>query len=114
MDSFAPALCKHLKDEIATMLSLASYEPKIPVMQLWMTPPKVRRSKWAKLNNQVFFYFNHDATFEQPLWVNFPPFPAYLRLGLVYGLSWWNHRWWKFASCGTDGKPKGLYATAKG
>ena len=111
IDNFAPALYKHLANEIVVMLSLATYEPKIPVMQLWKTPPKVRTNKWAKLNNELFFLFNHDVTFEEPLWTNFPPFPAYLRMGLVYGLSWWNWGWWKFASCGNDGRPKKLYAT---
>lgn len=57
-----------------------------------------------------FLFLNFDRTFEEGMWVDWPPMPAVIRTGLTRVGSSWHWGWWKFASCDVNGVPKALYA----
>jgi hypothetical protein len=65
---------------------------------------------WAKMWHCLFCMYDHDKSFEAPLWEGFPEMATYMRYAMLYGVNWWNWRLWKFACCDSWGRPKELYA----
>ncbi|BDD60139.1 hypothetical protein MPDQ_002753 [Monascus purpureus] len=115
MDSFSEAFCHHFHSEIATIAALS--ETKTDNKDLAATVGPVF-SKWGKasimragLTDVVpFLFLNFDRTAEEGKWANWPPMPAPIRWGLVNVGGFWYSGWWRFSSCGYDGKPQTLYA----
>ena len=57
-------------------------------------------------------FANIDTEFEGGRWRSWPPAPGVVKF-LARDLTFWVHRdWWKFSSCGRDGKMQPLYALA--
>lgn len=61
----------------------------------------------------MFFLLNNDVTFEGGMWSKWPPIPGLARWALVKANVVRNRGWWRFASCGTDGKPQAQFAVEK-
>ena len=58
-------------------------------------------------------FSNHDITYEEGLWKNWPPAPKIIVLVVRY-IAWWVHSdWWKFGSCDRLGRLQPLYAVPK-
>ena len=57
-----------------------------------------------------FFLMNLDAEYEEVMWRDWPPMPAPVRWGLVNLAGSVHWGWWKFTSCGSDGRRGELYA----
>jgi hypothetical protein len=112
IDSFSGALLHHLTSEIVFILALSTHEPPILVFSLWKGDFSrnggEKSGRWAKMQHYLLFIFNHDKTFEAPLWEDFPEMSPYMKALMVYGVSWWNWRLWKFACCDSLGGPRGI------
>jgi len=120
MDSFSQPFCHHFHSEISTISSLSSIIPTqtdadddefskktAPVFAQWGKSSIMR----AGLTDVVpFLFLNFDRTAEDGMWANWPPMPAPIRWLLVNVGGSWYSQWWRFASCGYDGRPKELYA----
>ncbi|KAL1966602.1 hypothetical protein VTN77DRAFT_4013 [Rasamsonia byssochlamydoides] len=118
MDSFAEQFRHHFHSEIATIASWADIplegsdnkrgQDIGPIFAKWGKSTMMRT---GGLTDVVpFLFLNFDRTAEEGLWANWPPMPAPIRWMLVNVGGTWNARWWRFASCGYDGKPRKLYA----
>jgi hypothetical protein len=111
IDSFAPALLSHLKEEIPTILSLSRFGDKIPLLKLSEVEMRKASDKIPKQEGLPFFMLNLDRTFENGMWEFWPPIPAPIRWMLIRTVARKHKGWWRFASCDVDGYPKELYAT---
>jgi hypothetical protein len=112
IEQFAYVLSKHLDSEIPRLVGLVNHQPIIPLAEIMaqahrevasIDPTNMRKML-------LFFLLNHDITFEEPLWVNFPPLPPEMKrtaLGMTKGGS---EGEWKFASCDKNGRLRALYA----
>ncbi len=60
----------------------------------------------ARLANELLFMLNHDVTFEDASWANFPPMSVTIRDQILHGADWKDHGWRKFASCDMMGVRK--------
>jgi hypothetical protein len=59
-------------------------------------------------------WLNHDVTFEGGIHRGFPPVPAAVRWVLREVCGRWNAEWWKFSTCGFDGRPRELAFLGEG
>ena len=82
-------------------MALSGHELPIPVLTLWKGDgeKKEKEDKWANMQHYLFFMFNHNRSSEAPLWEDFPEMALFMRYAMVYGVSWWNWKLWKFACC---------------
>jgi hypothetical protein len=111
IDAFAPTLFDHLTEEISSLLSLSRFgDNKLPLASIWEPISRKSGSELAKTGPLVFFFLNVDLDYEDGMWCNWPPIPRPVRFVLFRVLAWKNKGWWRFASCGYDGKMKKLYA----
>ena len=118
MDSFRQPFESHFHSEISTIAALSTH-PSCPSEN---SPEDVAGrllfKRWGKgtigigdVTDAVpFFLLNLDATFEDGKWASWPPIPAPIRWGMLNLGCAWNGGWWKFASCGADGRPRELWA----
>ena len=113
IDSFAPALMSHLREEIPSLLSLSRFGTKIPLLKLSEVEMRKASNQIPKTEGLPFFLMNLDRTFENGKWESWPPIPAPVRWTLIRILAWKHADWWRFASCDYDGYPKKLYAMGK-
>ncbi|KAL1848571.1 hypothetical protein Plec18167_002193 [Paecilomyces lecythidis] len=117
MDSFSEPFCHHFHSEISTIAALSELKTVQENHELAKTVGPVF-AQWGKssimragLTDVVpFLFLNFDRTAEDGKWANWPPMPAPIRWMLVNVGGSWYSRWWRFASCGYDGKPRTLYA----
>lgn len=109
MDTFGDALFTHLNDEIPTLLALEKYADKVDLIKMMDEDGEKVMGSLSKVGALPFFFLNHDLTFEDGLWAEFPPAPKPLKWALCHVFTKYNQKWWKFASCDTYGRPKALY-----
>jgi hypothetical protein len=122
MSSFQAPFVQHFHHEITTIASFSSL-PSAPapdspastaaaaVFKAW---GKKTVTKAGTFDVVPFFLMNLDVEYEDGMWKDWPPMPAPVRWGLVNvaGAAHWG--WWKFASCGADGRRRELYAVGDG
>jgi hemerythrin-like domain-containing protein len=109
MDSFITSLSQHLADEIPTILSLSEYGNALDLRAMFQREGDQVMKTLSTTKQMPVFLLNHDVTYEGGIH-NFPPIPAPVKFVLMQVCARWNRDWWKFATCGYDGKPKSLYA----
>lgn len=107
MDSFMAALSEHLADEIPTILSLSEYGSAMDLKGMLQREADSVMKSLSPTTQMPVFLLNHDVTYEGGIH-NFPPIPAPVKFVLMQVCARWNKDWWKFATCGYDGKPKRL------
>ena len=111
MDTFAPALVTHLANEPPALASLSTYAVDIKALSEKTAQHSMART--SSFNLLPMLWYNLDVEFEGGKWKNFPPVPTPMRWVLVNIFGWWQARWWRFGSCGTDGKRIELLALRK-
>jgi hemerythrin-like domain-containing protein len=109
MDSFARPLSQHLADEIPTLLSLSVFGDSLDAKGLMQKEADTVMKALSVTKQMPAFLLNHDVTYEGGIH-NFPPLPAPAKFLLMQVCARWKGDWWKFATCGYDGRPRGLYA----
>jgi hypothetical protein len=108
MDVFLPALHTHLCDEIPSLLALKRFpdlQSRLPAL-MEAEGQKVMGAM-SKTELLPMFLLNHDVGFEGSRH-NFPPLPPPVRWVLREVCGRWNGGWWKFATCGFDGRAREL------
>ncbi|KAF2247120.1 hemerythrin HHE cation binding domain-containing protein, partial [Trematosphaeria pertusa] len=105
MDDFVAPLSTHLNDEIATLLSLARFGDKLDLRAMCKAEADKVMGGLGKTTQLPVFFLNHDTEFEGGVH-NFPPIPPPVRWVLREVCGRWNREWWKFSSCGFDGRPR--------
>ena len=114
MDDIKDSLSLHLHSEIVVITALSKYG-NFPAAESALDAWGQRSVTGAGLLDVVpFMFLNHDRTYEDGQWNNWPPIPTAVRFVLVKGTSWWRRGWWKFASCDGNGLPRELYALREG
>jgi hypothetical protein len=108
MDAFLPALHSHLCAEIPTLLALSRFPGIASQLPAKMEEEgKKVMGAMSKTELLPVFLLNHDVGFEGSRH-DFPPLPAPVRWVLREVCGRWNAEWWKFATCGFDGKAREL------
>ncbi|PSN74859.1 hypothetical protein BS50DRAFT_479999, partial [Corynespora cassiicola Philippines] len=110
MDGFIAPLAQHLTEEIASLLSLSKFGDKVDLRALSKVDGDNVMGSLSKTRQLPVFFVNHDTTFEGGVH-HFPPIPVPVSWVLRNGFCRWNAAWWKFGTCGYDGKPRGLRYT---
>ena len=117
MSTFQSPFEHHFHAEISHIASFAD-SPSAPTpgspeesqaAAVFKTWGKKTVMKAGMMDVVPFFLLNLDATYEEGRWASWPPMPAPVRWGLVNLAGSWNWAWWKFASCDSGGRPRGLY-----
>jgi hypothetical protein len=89
MDSFVKPFNDHFHSEIATIAGfskLGNFPAAGPVFKSW---GKSSIMKAGYTDVVPFLFLNFDRTFEDGMWVNWPPMPTVVRMGLTkVGSSW--------------------------
>ncbi|KAH7135931.1 hypothetical protein B0J11DRAFT_519555 [Dendryphion nanum] len=110
LDDIKDSLSLHLHSEIVVIAALSKYgnfPAAEPALDAWGQ----RSVTGAGLLDVVpFMFLNHDRTYEDGRWKEWPQMPNVVRFIFVKGFSWRRSGWWKFASCDGDGRPRKLYA----
>ena len=112
MDNLAPALATYLANEPPALASLATYAIDMKVLSDRTAKHSMART--SMVNPLPMLWFNHDVDFENGKWKNFPPVGGPVRWVMVNILGRWQARWWRFGSCGADGKRVELMALREG
>ncbi|EGX95467.1 Protein kinase-like domain [Cordyceps militaris CM01] len=118
MDSFRAPLDNHLHSEVRTIAALAAHpntpaegsEEAAAAALVFKTWGKNTVTKAGMLDVVPFFFLNLDRTFENGLWAQWPPMPGPIRWILTNVVGTYHGSWWRFASCGSDGRPRELLA----
>ncbi|KAF1998332.1 hypothetical protein P154DRAFT_495311 [Amniculicola lignicola CBS 123094] len=105
MDDFIAPLSTHLNDEIPTLLGLARFGDKIDLKSMTKAEADKVMAGMSKRTQLPAFLLNHDVEFERGVH-RFPPIPGPVIWTLREVFGRWNKDWWKFASCGFDGRPR--------
>lgn len=108
LDKFLPALGQHLADEIPTLISLSRFGDKVDMLKLAEAEGRQVMGGLSKTRELPVFWANHDVDFEEGIHTEFPPVPAPVRWVLREVFGRWNAAWWKFGTCGFDGRPREL------
>jgi hypothetical protein len=112
IEQFAHVLTKHLDNEIPRLVVLVDHQPSIPLAEIMAQARREDASiDPSKMMNLLrFFLLNHDITFEEPLWVDFPPITPQMKRTLLGKIAGESEGAWKFTSCDSIGKPRALDA----
>ena len=113
MDSFSEPLLEHLKSEPQSLLALKRFStPEKPIDLAAMALEVGKKSTTAGFvfNTLPIFLLNMETVkFENGIWHDvFPPFGGALKWVMTTGVPVFHRGWWRFASCGPDGKLKRL------
>jgi hypothetical protein len=83
-------------------------KPKLDLRKLCKEEGDMVMGSLSKTQTLPVFFLNHDVTYEGGLHADFPPLPAPVRWVLREGFPRWKAEWWKFSTCGYDGRPREL------
>jgi hypothetical protein len=111
MDSFAASLYDHLISEPKTLVALSRFstpEKPIDIVKIAREQGKKQVTLDFLLNVMPMFLLNmEDVEFENGMW-RATPVGGLAKWVLKSLIPLWQHRQWKFASCGSDGRRKRL------
>jgi len=110
IDTFGPAVCTHLEDEIPSLLDLARFGDKVPLGPIMKVEGRKSGEGNSRTGGSMFYLLNIDTGFEDGLWKSWPPIPKIIKWGIIRVYSSWNSGFWKFASCDQNGELVELYA----
>jgi hypothetical protein len=112
MDSFSTPMHAHLTSEPQSLLALSRFstpEKPIDLAAIALAQGKKSVTFDFTLNVMPCFLLNmENVEFEEGRWQSFPPVPAPVKWIMVSVIPLPRRRWWRFTSCGTDGKRKRL------
>lgn len=112
MDSFSASLHNHLISEPKALLALSRFSTgnnDIDIVRIALEQGKKQVNFDFVLNVMPVFLLNMETVeFEDGRWNNFPPVSGLVNWILRSFVPKWHHRWWRFASCSSDGKRKRL------
>lgn len=108
MDTFGPALHKHLVNEPPKLASLSKYPIDIKAISEKLAKHSLGQASTTHLLPLV--WYNLDVDFEEGRWRDWPPMPWLVRWIMVNVLSSWCWSWWRFGSVGADGRRVKLLA----
>lgn len=121
MSAMRPTFESHFRNEIAHIASFASHPNSPPLgspeeaaahktFEAWGKGTVMRAKSGALTELLPLFLYNHDGSWEAPLWENWPPIPGLVRRGLLFVGGSWHGSWWRFASCDGMGGRKALWS----
>lgn len=99
----------HLRSEIPALVSLSRFGTSLPILKISTTTGETANKALDKDAGFMWFLMNNDLTYEGGKWAKWPPIPSLVRWGMVKKNMQKNKGYWKFASCGDDGKPQTLF-----
>ncbi|KAF2469781.1 uncharacterized protein BDR25DRAFT_370412 [Lindgomyces ingoldianus] len=111
MDVFLVPLSIHLVDEIPSLLSLSQFGDSLDLKALTQKEADKVMGSMSKTTQLPAFLLNHDVTFEGGVH-HFPPIPTPVGWVLRNVFGRVKGDWWRFAACGFDGRPRGLFVGA--
>ncbi|KAH7092133.1 hypothetical protein FB567DRAFT_516565 [Paraphoma chrysanthemicola] len=122
MSNFQNPFTHHFHHEITTIASLSTHPAAPPpdspesahAASIFKTWGKKTVTKAGTFDVVPFFLLNLDTEYEDGMWANWPPMPGPVKWGLVNVAGAVHWGWWKFASCGADGRRRVLYARDDG
>ncbi|KAK4494426.1 hypothetical protein PRZ48_014724 [Zasmidium cellare] len=107
IDSFAPALYTHLKEEIDTLLALDKY-PSEPLKAMWAKADKHINDVGSFDEMFPLAFGCSDKGFEGGKHKH-PPVPYVMKMVVKYWFARKHQGAWRFCPCDFDGTPKRLY-----
>ena len=110
IDSFAPTLLEHLKDEIPTLLSLSRFGSQLRFLDGINLESKKSPLHLSITGGTPFFFRNLDVEFENGLWRGWPEMPGLVWWVMQRTAVRWNESWWRFAACDSQGRLEELAA----
>jgi len=113
MDTFSGPLYSHLKSEPQSLVALKKYstpEKPIDLAAIALEAGKKSITAGFVFNTLPVFLLNMETVdFEGGMWYGvFPPISGAVKWMMTQGIPLWHRSWWRFASCGPDGKLKRL------
>ncbi|KAF2204316.1 hypothetical protein GQ43DRAFT_438040 [Delitschia confertaspora ATCC 74209] len=113
LDGFAPALIRHLREEIGTLLSLKEYN-SAKLREVWQKTEDVAKGD-IRLPNMFDVILPMvlgcaDKTYEGGIH-SFPPFPFFFPYLIDYWFIRKNRGAWRFCPCDMHGQPRPLAFT---
>ncbi|CAI6340665.1 unnamed protein product [Periconia digitata] len=111
VDSFAPKMMEHLRNQIPRMLELARFGEKIPMLEIIETEGNRSTQHLSKAGGMIFFLRNLDLGYEDGLWKDWPPIPNAARWGVLKTIGKWYSKWWVYAACDESGQLQKLHAS---
>lgn len=113
MDTFSEPLYSHLKSEPQSLLAIKKYstpEHPIDLAAIALEAGKKSTTAGFVFNTLPVFLLNMETVeFEGGMWHGvFPPISGAVKWMMTQGIPLWHRAWWRFASCGPDGKLKRL------
>ncbi|OAK94571.1 hypothetical protein IQ06DRAFT_363488 [Phaeosphaeriaceae sp. SRC1lsM3a] len=109
IDSFAPKMMEHLRNQIPRMLKLARFGDKIPMLEIIETEGNRSIQHLSKTGGVIFFLRNLDLGYEDGLWKEWPPIPNAARWAVLKTLGKLHSTWWAYAACDEAGKLQRLH-----
>jgi hypothetical protein len=112
LDSFAPVFHAHLVQEPRRLAALSAYDFDMKTLGDHTTQHALQR--YSTTDVLPMLWYNVDTAFEDGKWADFPPLPAPVKWYMVNVLGWWRRGWWRFGSCGADGRERELVCLKDG
>jgi len=103
-------LLSHFRSEIPEITALSRFGSSLPILKIFNASGKKMTEELDKETGFMWFLLNCDTGFEGGMWSKWPPIPGLVKWTMVKTNSRKYAGWWRFASCGNDGKRKDLFA----
>ncbi|KAF1808091.1 hypothetical protein P152DRAFT_406137 [Eremomyces bilateralis CBS 781.70] len=113
MDAFLEPFQSHFHSEIKTIAALAAGpEPTEKAAKAFEDWGRTSITNAGYTDVFVFLLLHMDREFEDGLWMNWPPIPGLVKMGLANVFMLRHPGWWQFASSDTAGnvKPMKMWA----
>lgn len=107
MDDFLPALHQYLTNGIPALLALSRFGDKIDIRALSKAEGEHVVKGLSRTTQLPALLLNHDSGFEGGVH-RFPPVPGVVEWVLRRVCMRRKRGWWRFASCGVDGRGRRL------
>ncbi|KAK0386052.1 hypothetical protein NLU13_5889 [Sarocladium strictum] len=113
IDNVMPILHKHLVNEVDTLLSLKQYDDRCDLEKIFRDEVGKALNMAMKdsgyRNNLLPLLFNsHDKSYENGVWMDFPPMPWVAMLAIRWLFCRTHADWWRFAPCDSTCYPQEL------